>query len=228
MSDTHCTVCREDYPFTGQQTRPVWEVAGPGYRVCRRCRDAGMQARRREQADHTPTCRKCGMALCSSTGSCGNDCCDEGLQKALQEVVQELRAAINEPMYAGTRKDWQDRAIRAEAECDALKAEHAKEIARLTALLEREHAGRVEAVTFWQDAAGAADSALDTLRAEHDDYKDKWLRATNRTNRWVALMAEHVALQEAASAFIHGGDFEPEDRAVVELRAALATEGGRP
>lgn len=45
----------------------------------------------------------------------------------MQEMARELHAAINEPMYAGTRKDWQDRALRAEAALEA-KAQAAPQI----------------------------------------------------------------------------------------------------
>lgn len=44
---TVCTICREDYLRTGLQAGPVWEVWGPGFRVCRRCRGAGRDARRK-------------------------------------------------------------------------------------------------------------------------------------------------------------------------------------
>jgi hypothetical protein len=43
-------------------------------------------------------------------------------EAALQEMATELHAAINEPMYAGTRADWIWRAQKAEAERDTLKA----------------------------------------------------------------------------------------------------------
>jgi len=54
--ETRCTICREDYPTTGQQTRPIWEVWGPGYRVCHRCRQAALDAKR-NVAHETPAPR---------------------------------------------------------------------------------------------------------------------------------------------------------------------------
>ena len=46
-----CTVCRYDYPTTGQQAGPVWSAWGPGYRICRWCVQAGRDERRnRERA----------------------------------------------------------------------------------------------------------------------------------------------------------------------------------
>lgn len=45
-ADTACTVCRADYPATGQQTGPVWQVFGRGFRICKRCVRAGRDARR--------------------------------------------------------------------------------------------------------------------------------------------------------------------------------------
>ncbi len=39
----------------------------------------------------------------------------EDVDASLQEMAQELHAAINEPMYAGTRADWEYRARRAES-----------------------------------------------------------------------------------------------------------------
>jgi len=40
-----CSVCREVYATTGQQTRSPWGIWGEGFRVCRRCREAGRDAR---------------------------------------------------------------------------------------------------------------------------------------------------------------------------------------
>jgi hypothetical protein len=45
----------------------------------------------------------------------------EYLNNKIQEMARELHAAINEPMYAGTRKDWIDRAYAAEAKLDKIK-----------------------------------------------------------------------------------------------------------
>jgi hypothetical protein len=44
--ETRCTVCRMEYPRTGQQTGPIWEIIGKGFRICRRCRGAGLDAKR--------------------------------------------------------------------------------------------------------------------------------------------------------------------------------------
>jgi hypothetical protein len=52
--DTRCTVCREDFPATGQQTRPVFEIIGPGFRICRRCRGAGKDAKRAASVPASP------------------------------------------------------------------------------------------------------------------------------------------------------------------------------
>jgi hypothetical protein len=43
------------------------------------------------------------------------------LQEAGNEIAVELHAAINEPMYAGTRKDWIDRAYAAESSLTTLQ-----------------------------------------------------------------------------------------------------------
>jgi len=45
IAPTRCTVCRENYTVTGQQTGPIFEVWGKNFRVCRRCRAAGMDAK---------------------------------------------------------------------------------------------------------------------------------------------------------------------------------------
>lgn len=45
------------------------------------------------------------------------------LNQSIQEMAKELHQAINESMYAGTRKDWIWRAQAAEAEVEKLKAE---------------------------------------------------------------------------------------------------------
>lgn len=37
------------------------------------------------------------------------------LEKALEEMTAEYHAAINEPTYSGTRRDWMARALAAEA-----------------------------------------------------------------------------------------------------------------
>ena len=41
-----CSVCRAYYPNTGMQVGPIWELWGPTFRVCRRCRSAGRTARK--------------------------------------------------------------------------------------------------------------------------------------------------------------------------------------
>lgn len=43
---TRCTLCRADYPTTGQHVGPAWLQWGPGYRICKRCYNAGRDARR--------------------------------------------------------------------------------------------------------------------------------------------------------------------------------------
>jgi hypothetical protein len=40
--------------------------------------------------------------------------------KTIQKLAEELHKAINEPMYAGTRQDWIDRATSAELEVKRL------------------------------------------------------------------------------------------------------------
>lgn len=45
----------------------------------------------------------------------------EAQEQALNEIAIELHAAINEPMYAGTRKDWIDRAYAAETQLSTLR-----------------------------------------------------------------------------------------------------------
>jgi outer membrane murein-binding lipoprotein Lpp len=55
------------------------------------------------------------------------------LREAGNEIAKELHAAINEPMYAGTRRDWIWRAQTAEAEVSRLQQENA----RLSDILER-------------------------------------------------------------------------------------------
>ncbi len=47
------------------------------------------------------------------------------------EMAEEYHKLLNEPMYAGTRKDWIFRAQKAEAEVDSLKQKHAEELSRL-------------------------------------------------------------------------------------------------
>jgi hypothetical protein len=49
-ADTRCTVCRADYPETGQRVGQPWSQWGPGYRVCKRCREAAKDARRAAEA----------------------------------------------------------------------------------------------------------------------------------------------------------------------------------
>lgn len=50
-TDNRCTVCRYDYPTGGMQAGPVWGVFGPGYKVCRRCVEAGRDERRRTERE---------------------------------------------------------------------------------------------------------------------------------------------------------------------------------
>lgn len=47
-----CVVCKEEHVEKGQQTRSPWQLSLPGGCViCRRCYDAGNDARRRESVD---------------------------------------------------------------------------------------------------------------------------------------------------------------------------------
>jgi hypothetical protein len=57
QDDPACLVCKQVYPTTGQQTRPVWGITNPsmGYMICRRCVDAGRDARKRQEP--TPVCQ---------------------------------------------------------------------------------------------------------------------------------------------------------------------------
>ena len=45
MTENRCTLCKEDYPTTGQQVGPVWMLFGPNFKICRRCYNAAKDAR---------------------------------------------------------------------------------------------------------------------------------------------------------------------------------------
>lgn len=49
-----CVVCREDEPLTGQIAGAWASVHGPGYVVCKRCREAGRTAKIEAYASHRP------------------------------------------------------------------------------------------------------------------------------------------------------------------------------
>lgn len=49
-----CTVCRAEYPATGQRAGTVWGLWGPGYRVCKWCQQAGRDARRSRERNAAP------------------------------------------------------------------------------------------------------------------------------------------------------------------------------
>ena len=52
MTYNRCAVCKEEHTERGQQTRSPWQLSLPGgYVICRRCCEAGKDARRREAAE---------------------------------------------------------------------------------------------------------------------------------------------------------------------------------
>jgi hypothetical protein len=52
--ETRCTVCRADYPSTGQHAGVPFLAWGPGYRVCKRCVTVSRDARRAEERSALP------------------------------------------------------------------------------------------------------------------------------------------------------------------------------
>ena len=46
-----CTLCKEKFTTTGQQTGPIWVIWGPHFQICKFCYDASKTARlqRRQQ-----------------------------------------------------------------------------------------------------------------------------------------------------------------------------------
>ena len=45
MIENRCTLCKEDFPNTGQQVGPIWMLFGPNFRICKRCYNAAKDAR---------------------------------------------------------------------------------------------------------------------------------------------------------------------------------------
>jgi hypothetical protein len=45
-----CVVCRTEYPTTGQQAGPAFMVWGEGWAVCKRCVNAGRDAKHKANA----------------------------------------------------------------------------------------------------------------------------------------------------------------------------------
>lgn len=79
--DTRCTVCREDYPQTGQHTGPSWLLWGKGFRVCKRCvqtaRDARRAAERASGAGAAPPPVQGRCPFCSFDPTNLNDYCEK-------------------------------------------------------------------------------------------------------------------------------------------------------
>ena len=46
---TRCTLCKTAYSDEGQQTGPIWMMWGPSFHICKRCYNAGMEAKRRDR-----------------------------------------------------------------------------------------------------------------------------------------------------------------------------------
>jgi hypothetical protein len=81
------------------------------------------------------------------------------LQQAEQradELSREFHAAIHEPEYAGTRADWQARAMMAEQRADAAEAQ----VAAVVAWCNRWTAVKGESFDSWQKAASEVRAAL--------------------------------------------------------------------
>lgn len=89
-----------------------------GFQFCSSCNQYGC---------HTPSCVH-GIASDYIAETMKLRTENKKLNESIQEMAKELHQAINEPMYAGTRKDWIWRAQAAEAEATRLRAD----VVRLT------------------------------------------------------------------------------------------------
>jgi len=154
-------------------------------------------------ADQTPTetprfCKNCGSTYSAHIQGDGCQSWEEGgtADRAVlsprcpncTRMAEELHAVINEPMYAGTRKDWVDRCYAAELEVERLKTvlppPHSDELVKLRADSEiLHHAGIVEIsirnqsvsdyINHWEGRALKAEAQL-AARPQTEPHSCAW------------------------------------------------------
>jgi len=82
-----------------------------------------------------------------------------------QNIAKELMAALNEPMYAGSRADWMFRAQKAEMDLDAARARNAKLREAAQGVCDETHADGSAEIGAWI-------AAMDKLRAALAEGED--------------------------------------------------------